>query len=254
METEFTRYKEYTTLLTQVCKEKFLPINHKKINDGFRFNYITINGNREYSKTVIFSAGIHGDEIAGPYTVLKFLMDYKEVNPDIRIILFPVVNPYGFDRGIRFNAFRQDINRRFCDKLLAGEAKAVADTLHKIKPNYFVSLHEWSGKDGFYMYASDIINKEQIEKIPDIAASKGFKVFNDTKINNEDCKNGIIWHPNDGYKSGDERNRCTLENKVYDDGIHYICTETPSKAGLERRISVQMGIMQFVLDKLLKDK
>jgi len=120
----------------------------------------------------------------------------------------------------------------------------------KFKPNYFVSLHEWAGKDGFYMYASDVINKEKIAEIPKIAGEK-FKVFSGQKINGEDCDNGIIWHPNEGYK--DDRSRCTLENRMYNEGSHYICTETPSKANLDRRIDVQLGIMRFTLDKLLKE-
>ena len=251
MDTEFTRYKEYMNILSEVCKEKFLPLNHKKINDGYKFNYVTLNMNREYKKTVAFSAGIHGDEFAGPYSILKFLMDYTEIDPTIRVVLFPIVNPYGFDRAQRHNAFRQDINRRFCDKLLAGEAKAVTEVIKKVKLDYFVSLHEWSGKDGFYMYASNVIDRERIEEIPKIASDKNFKVFTNTKINGEECNNGVIWHPTEGYK--DERSRCTLENKVYDDGIHYLCTETPSKAGLERRIAVQLGIIHFVINKLMKE-
>lgn len=245
-------YKDFTNLLTQICKEKFLPLNYKRINDGFRFYYVTINSNREFEKTVVFSAGIHGDEIAGPYAVLQFLAEYKEVDPSIRIILFPVVNPYGFDRGIRQNAFRQDINRRFCDKLLVGEAKAVVEVIKRVKPDYFVSLHEWFGKDGFYMYASDAINKEKILGIPKIAVDKGFKVFNGSKINGEDCVEGVIWHPTEGYK--DDRSRCTLENRVYNEGSHYICTETPSKAILKRRVDVQVNIMNYVLDKLINAK
>jgi murein peptide amidase A len=247
--TGLTRYKEYTSILTEVCKEKFLPLNYKKLNDGYRFYYVTINSNRECEKTIVFSSGIHGDEVAGPYAILKFLLEYKEVDPVFRIVFCPIVNPYGFNQGIRQNAFRQDVNRRFCDKLLAGEAKAVYDVIKKTKPDYFVSLHEWTGKDKFYMYASDIINKEKIEEIPKIATDHDFKLFNN-KIWGEECKDGLIWHPQDGYK--DERSRCTLENKVYNDGIHYICTETPSEATLDKRIAVQLGIIRFVIDKLLK--
>jgi len=244
------RYSEYEKLLESICKDKFLPLSTKKVNDGFNFYYVTLNGNREYDKTVVFSAGIHGDELAGPYAIVKFLIDYKEIDPSIRIVLFPVVNPHGFDNNIRTNSFRQDINRRFCDKLLSNEAKCIYDVLKTVKPDLFVSLHEWSGDDAFYMYASDVIKKDIISGMPQVAKDCGFKLFNKRKVNGEEAIDGIIWHPQEGYK--EERSACTLENKMYTDGIHYICTETPRKAKLTQRVKCQVGLMNFVIEKLCK--
>jgi hypothetical protein len=235
-------YAEYTHVLKTVCKDRQLLLNYKQL-DGYRFYYITLNPNR--NKTVVFSAGIHGDEEAGPFAVLKFLQEYEITSK--RVVLFPVVNPYGFDRRVRKNGLRLDLNRRFCDNELEGEAKIAYQLLCKFRPCLFVSMHEFYGKEGYYMYASDRKRKQIYERIPRIAA-KYFKIFR-YRINDEPVENGIIWHPETEYT--EPRNRSTLENRMHTDGVHYICTETPNQASMMRRVEVQFNIMKFVLENLV---
>lgn len=238
-------YKEFIKSVLAICKDKSIKVNYKIINE-FRLYYITLNGDKPYDKTIVFSAGIHGNEIAGPHAVLKFLKEYKEIAPNKRVIFLPVVNPYGFNKCIRYNALNQDINRRFCDRCLTGEAKTIYRLLRKIKPNLFVSLHEWEGDDGYFMWCSDAIKKDTLEGIPEIA-KKYFKIFTNQRINNEDVNKGIIWHPIKNYKV--DSSKCTLENKMYMNGIHYICTETPSKADIDKRVSCKLEIMNYILEK-----
>ncbi len=234
-------YDDYCKSLVEVCKDRKFAINFKRLSNGYKFYYININDRKEAKRSICFSAGIHGDEIAGPNAVLRYLSKF---NPDIHLLIFPVANPYGFDREQRYNALKHDINRRFCDRLLVGEAKTVHNLIKKCQPDLFCSLHEWKAEDGYYMYASDKIQEETYLKIPKIA-DKHFKVFNNRKVNNEEVKQGIIWHPQDGYE--DDRSRCTLENKVYTMGIHYLCIETPSKADLEDRVACQTSIIDFIV-------
>lgn len=238
------RYEEYIKLLKEICKERSFPLNYKKLPNGFRFYYITI-APKKIQKTILFSAGIHGNEIAGPYAVLKFLSTFKQSKH--RLIILPIVNPYGFNRDIRYNAEKQDINRRFCSKL-DGEAKTAYSVIKKFNPDLFVSLHEWSGRNGYYMYASDISKEKEISLIPKFASENEFKIFDHIRINSECVKNGIIWHPENGYLAKDERNSCTLENQMYKDGIHYLCTETPSRAKLSKRVDTQTKIISYIVE------
>ncbi len=56
-------------------------------------------------KIILISAGIHGEEIAGPITLLRYLnliLDYIHAK-NLRVIIYPNVNPYGFEEGVRFN-------------------------------------------------------------------------------------------------------------------------------------------------------
>jgi hypothetical protein len=234
-------YQEYIDSILKICKDKSLKVNYKKLEE-FKFYYVTLNENK-YDKTIVFSSGIHGDEIAGPHAVRKFLLEHGSLKH--KVVLFPVVNPHGFNKGSRFNALNQDINRRFCDECLYGEAKAIYSVLKKTKPDLFVSLHEWPAKDGYYMWCSDNNKKEILQRIPEIA-SKYFKIFESKKINEEEAKNGIIWHPIKDYEA--KSSKCTLENRMYKSGVHYMCLETPSKDDLEKRVNCKFEIMNYILN------
>jgi hypothetical protein len=56
-------------------------------------------------RVMVVRATIHGDEIAGALTVLNYfdgLVDYAH-GRGVKLILYPLGNPSGFERGIRYN-------------------------------------------------------------------------------------------------------------------------------------------------------
>ena len=238
-------YKNYVDRLISACKDRKWKIHRKKLNMDYNFLSIRINEGAE--KSVCFSAGIHGDEPAGPEAMLKFI-ENSEVPEDVFVMLFPVVNPWGFDKKVRTNILRQDINRRFCDKVLIGEAKIAYGLLNKYPVNLFCSMHEWCGEKEFYMYASDKSKKRKLLSIPKMAGER-FDIFDKRKINDEVVESGIIWHPDEGYDN--IRSKCTLENKMYEDQVHYICLETPSRADLQDRVNCQYGIMKYLIKEMV---
>lgn len=103
---------------------------------------------------LILSAGIHGDEPAGPAALLRFLQEGKYLSHEIDWVLMPALNPSGLRLGTRENADGIDLNRDF----LRGDTTEVAAVIrwHKAQatpPDAHFSLHEdWEAK-GFYMYA-----------------------------------------------------------------------------------------------------
>jgi hypothetical protein len=56
-------------------------------------------------RLLLIRAGIHGDEIAGPLSVLEYCDAWftKAHNLGIKIILYPLGNPSGFEMGTRYN-------------------------------------------------------------------------------------------------------------------------------------------------------
>lgn len=59
-----------------------------------------------HDRVVVVRATIHGDETAGALTILNHfdaLVDYAHER-DLRLIVYPLGNPSGFDRGLRYNA------------------------------------------------------------------------------------------------------------------------------------------------------
>jgi muramoyltetrapeptide carboxypeptidase LdcA involved in peptidoglycan recycling len=66
-------------------------------------------------KVVLITAGIHGDEVAGPTSIQKYLheiFDYAH-NRDLKLIVYPLMNPSGFYANTRYNIDGEQVNNDF---------------------------------------------------------------------------------------------------------------------------------------------
>jgi protein MpaA len=100
---------------------------------------------------VYVSAGIHGDEPAGP----EGLVSWAEENPGrLRahaLLIFPCLNPWGLVNNIRVDADGRDLNRSFHvmeHPLIAGWHKVMEGRAFEAA----VMLHEDYDGEGFYLY------------------------------------------------------------------------------------------------------
>lgn len=219
-------------------------------------------------KNVLISAGIHGEEPAGVYTLLNFLKeDISSFVGNYRFLIFPCINPFGFEHGYRFNPKRLDINREF--KLGGGrsyEANKVMDLLARKswKFDFTVDLHEtdpgWADEGftsadnpkTFYMWETcsdkslrigDRVIKE-VKKVAPVCEWE--KVYNDTN------HGGVIWYPegcgNEVYAQG-----TTLDAFL---NAHYtpqsFTLETPCGWSMEKRIFTHLAALRSIL-KLKRD-
>jgi len=102
-------------------------------------------------KRIYISAGIHGDEPAGPLAALQLLQENQwPANADIW--LCPCLNPTGFTRNSRENAKGIDLNRQY---LNPGAEETVAHIAWLEKQPTFdvcLCLHEDWESAGFYVY------------------------------------------------------------------------------------------------------
>lgn len=102
-------------------------------------------------KRVYLSAGIHGDEPAGPLALLELLRG-GFFTADLHWSICPTLNPTGLAAGTRENAEAVDLNR---DYWLRGTREIVAHAawLDAMSvPDLFISLHEDWETTGFYFY------------------------------------------------------------------------------------------------------
>lgn len=95
------------------------------------------------------SAGIHGDEPAGPLAALELL---KQGAFDEGWTLCPALNPTGLAAGTRDNAAGTDLNRDYLRRRSAEVAAHAAWLESRPVPGLFVSLHEDWESSGFYFY------------------------------------------------------------------------------------------------------
>ena len=102
-------------------------------------------------RRIYISAGIHGDEPAGPLAVRKLLED-NQWPDDVGIWLCPCLNPTGFPLNTRENSQGFDLNRQYLH-FEAAETRAHVEWLQR-QPAFDVALclHEDWESHGFYLY------------------------------------------------------------------------------------------------------
>lgn len=118
---------------------------------------------------VYLSAGIHGDEPAGPLALLDMLDD-GFFTPEIEWAICPALNPTGLAAGRRENAGGIDLNRDYLRRRSVEVAAHVAWLEANRAPGLFLSLHEdWETKD-FYLYEINL-GQDQPHRTQDIIAA-----------------------------------------------------------------------------------
>ncbi|MDQ8202632.1 M14 family metallocarboxypeptidase [Pelagicoccus sp. SDUM812003] len=108
----------------------------------------------ETDKRVFVSAGVHGDEPAGPLALLS-LLESDAFAKDFEWILLPALNPSGLRLGTRENRDGIDLNRDFL-RLQSQEIQAFTRWWRRDMPQgcaLHFSLHEDWEFSGFYFYA-----------------------------------------------------------------------------------------------------
>lgn len=104
---------------------------------------------------ILIAAGIHGDEPAGPHTILSLLEDFKEKWEELRrfhLEIVPLINPSGFDRRQRHDASGVDPNRAFGSPSPPQEIRYLMDDYRRRRIDLFIDLHEDVDTPGFYLY------------------------------------------------------------------------------------------------------
>lgn len=99
---------------------------------------------------VYISAGVHGDEPAGPLALLR-LVQQGLLAASCNWFICPVLNPTGLAAGTRENGEGVDINRDYL-KFSSLEAASHARWLADVEIDFAISLHEDWESSGFYFY------------------------------------------------------------------------------------------------------
>lgn len=100
---------------------------------------------------IYISAGIHGDEPAGPLAALRLLQE-NHWPANAEIVLLPCLNPTGFALNRRDNGQGIDLNRDYLD-LQSAEVRAHVAWLEKqSRFDLCLCLHEDWEAHGFYVY------------------------------------------------------------------------------------------------------
>lgn len=142
-------------------------------------------------RRVYISAGIHGDEPAGPLAALKLLQE--NCWPDtVEILLLPCLNPIGFVLNRRENAEGIDLNRDYRNSKSAETRAHFRWLEQQPKFDVYLCLHEDWESHGFYLYEQNPDDQPSLaEKIID-AVRNVCPVDRSEIIEGRPAKNGII--------------------------------------------------------------
>lgn len=222
------QYQTYLKELLQICEKKKINIQQASLDAYGQYPLYRITINPSAKRTFCITAGIHGTEPAGPLGVLNFLQKLNPRKTNKKIIIFPLLNPYGFFKNKREDRGNYNLNRHFFEKPQPKAVKIISDLLKKTGADFSLSLHEDDELSGFYIYQYGT-NDELSSYIMDFVGRRA-KVCQDAKIYHHKAVNGIIKNPVfDG----------TLDEWLHVRGIpSTACLEIPDSIPLKKRIDL----------------
>ena len=197
------------------------------------------NGRRIY-----LSAGIHGDEPAGPVAVMQILEEPWLAASSDDWTICPALNPTGLRAGTRENSPQGiDLNRDY-QRRESPEVAAHAEwLLDQPAPDLFLSLHEDWETTGFYFYEINLRPDDPARAQAILAATSAIiptepaLVIDDHPVRQP----GWIHHAADADLPNEwpeaiflAKNGCPLS----------FTFETPSQAPLEKRVATHVAAVR----------
>jgi protein MpaA len=197
---------------------------------------------------VLLSAGMHGDEPAGIFALLRFLESHAFALGRIQFLIFPCINPVGFLMARRQSSNHHDLNRVVHPRSLAPEMRMIVRTLEAEAQGFDAcfDLHEDSCSSdcdfapqdpvpqAFYLYESEGSATLGVgEQVVDDLRAHRFAICNWSHIYGEPAQDGRIC-PNPAHARSK-----LLHFEKYLSQSHspvVITSETPTVWSLTQRI------------------
>jgi protein MpaA len=215
--------------------------------DSYRLPALTRKVARP-TKRIYISAGIHGDEPAGPLAVLQLLRENRWPE-NVDIYLCPCLNPTGFALNTRENANGIDLNRQYLKPEVAEIIAHIAWLDEQPSFDVCVCLHEDWESAGFYLYE---LNTDHLPSFAQAIVKRVAEVCPidpSPTIEDRPAVGGII-NPNIDPRSRPQWAEAfyLITNKTR---LSYT-VEAPSDFELKTRIAAEVAAVRAVLDLLDK--
>jgi hypothetical protein len=198
------------------------------------------------------SAGIHGDEIAGPLAVLEMLR-ITDFFDQVDATIFPILNPEGLFRAVRTNFNGIDLNRDYKGSK-SSEIRSHLKVLPTLGPfDIAMMLHEDYEETGAYLYE---LNDGPMAGLGAriIAAMRQHVPIDERPVIEEvSAQGGILQRAELIRKMGPIESRPEWPEAIYLSLFHTkvsYTTETPMLQPLEKRVAAQIEAVQTVLEAL----
>lgn len=230
------QYQTYIKELLQICGKKKINIQQVSLDAYGQYPLYRITINPTAKRTICITAGIHGNEIAGTLGILEFLKTFKAQEAHVKLIIFPLLNPYGFTKDKREDRGNLNLNRHYFENPQPKAVKTISRLLKKIDADFCLSLHEDDELSCFYIYQYGT-NDKFSSSIMDFIGRRA-KVCLDAKIYDHKAVNGIIKNPAfDG----------TLDEWLHARSMSdAACLEIPDSIPLKKRVDIIAQTLEFI--------
>lgn len=143
-------------------------------------------------RTIYLSAGIHGDEPAGPLALLE-LLQADALPRQHNYYLCPMLNPTGLVSGTRESAAGIDLNRDYRDfQSLEIQSHHAWVQSHIDSIDLALHLHEDWEATGFYLYELNLDDQPSLTPQILAAAKRHLPIETTTRIDGHRAKAGVI--------------------------------------------------------------
>ena len=215
------------------------------LNYDQSYPFLSLHTHSKLAKwTVIINSGAHGTESIGVRVMLRFLQEFnKELLNHYNLILFPVVNPFGYAHAVRKNGKNQYGNSGFMqvkEESITEESKLIKEAIPN-KIDLFIDLHG-DKKTGFYIYERKRPNSKSLaeESLKELQKNK-LPILKTDTVYQEKCVNGVIVQP---VRDG------SMDNSLFNRGAMYsLCIEIPSKIPEDSQIIGGLILLNTALNK-----
>jgi hypothetical protein len=140
---------------------------------------------------IYLSAGIHGDEPAGPLAALRLLRE-NHWPTNVELWFCPCLNPLGFLLNRRENADGKDLNRDYRHPKSAEVRAHIAWLERQPRFDVYLCLHEDWEAHGFYLYEQNPDGKPSLAETIVSTVQKICPIDPSEIIEDRPAKNGII--------------------------------------------------------------
>jgi len=184
---------------------------------------------------LFISTGMHGDEPAGPLTILRMLKS-DSLPRDMSLTIFPLINPRGMALNRRENAEGLDINRDF-KRFQTEEARLQRDwlTANGRRFDLCIHLHEDWEATGYYLYELNPDREQSISPELLAAVAPVMRIDASERIDGHPAVNGLIRPQDSGVRMvGEDLPEALFMLDRY--SRHSYTLEAPSNCDLNLRI------------------
>src|SRR5215831_19548716 len=192
---------------------------------------------------IYLSAGIHGDEPAGPEALYQWAELHASVLKNLQLMIFPCLNPWGLKNNRRTDSENRDLNRCYhLDDL--PRIKAQKELIQQHSFRLAMCLHEDYDAQGVYLYE---VRKKLTPFGRELLSAAGYYIPIDMRrvIEGRRAEQGWI------ARRLSPKKFPFLAEAIYVSFNHSertITAETPSEYDLCKRIEAQIAMIQRAIE------